>query len=390
MIYLDNNATSRLDDRVLQRMLPYLKEDYANASSLQHKKGRHANQAIEEARSSIADALNVQSKEIFFTSGSTEAINMVLRGIVDKYQTKGNHIVTCQTEHKAVLSTCEYLEKRGARVSYLPVDENGSINLHHLKSVISQQTILVALMSVNNETGAMHPIEDIAKLCQENDVLFFCDSTQSIGKHSLDLKSIPIDLCCLSAHKFHGPKGVGALFVRRKSKPIQIAPLITGGNQEYGLRGGTYNVPAIVGMGEAIRHTTAIDISSVEQLRDYFEDRLLTEIEECKINGKNSIRICNTSNVTFKHVRANELMTKIPDLAISSGSACVSGSRDPSHVLKAMGLSDEDAFCSLRFSLSKYTTSEEINHTIEWLKSAVLTIRTQSPIWQMYKGGLLG
>ncbi len=390
MIYLDNNATSRLDERVLDSMLPYLKEDYANASSLQHKMGRHANQAIEESRKSLAQVLQVQPKELFFTSGATESINTVLRGVFLRYPTKGNHIITCQTEHKATLATCEYLEKKGARVSYLPVDKNGAIDLDTLKSTITPQTILVSLMSVNNETGVIHPIKEIADICQDNNVLFFCDSTQSIGKQTFDLTSVPLDFCCLSAHKFHGPKGIGALFIRRKSKPLQVESLITGGNQEHTLRGGTYNVPAIVGMGTASQQANKVDFSAIEQLRDHFENRIQTEIEDCSINAKEAPRICNTSNITFKHVRGNELMTKIPDIAISSGSACVSGSRDPSHVLKAMGLTDDEAFCSLRFSLSKYTTQQDIDHTVEALKTAINSIRQQSPIWQMYKNGLLG
>lgn len=390
MIYLDNNATSRLDERVLDSMLPYLRDDYANASSLQHKMGRHANQAIEESRRSVSQILQAQPKEIFFTSGATESINTVLRGVFLRYHSKGNHIITCQTEHKATLSTCEYLEKKGARISYLSVDKNGAIDLDTLKSAITPQTILVSLMSVNNETGVIHPIKDIANICQDNNLLFFCDSTQSIGKQAFDLTSVPLDFCSLSAHKFHGPKGIGALFIRRKSRPLQVEPLITGGNQEQALRGGTYNVPAIVGMGTACLQANEVDFSAIEQLRDYFEQRIITEIDDSIINAKEAPRICNTSNIMFKHVRGNELMTKIPDIAVSSGSACVSGSRDPSHVLKAMGLTDDEAFCSLRFSLSKYTTQQEIDHTVENLKTAINTIRKQSPIWQMYKDGLLG
>jgi len=390
MIYLDNNATSRLDERVLDSMLPYLRDDYANASSLQHKMGRHANQAIEESRRSVSQILQAQPKEIFFTSGATESINTVLRGVFLRYHSKGNHIITCQTEHKATLSTCEYLEKKGARISYLPVDKNGAIDLDTLKSAITSQTILVSLMSVNNETGVIHPIKDIANICQDNNLLFFCDSTQSIGKQAFNLPSVPLDFCCLSAHKFHGPKGIGALFIRRKSRPLQVESLITGGNQEQALRGGTYNVPAIVGMGTACLQANEVDFSAIEQLRDYFEHRIMTEIDDCTVNAKEAPRICNTSNIMFKHVRGNELMTKMPNIAVSSGSTCVSGSRDPSHVLKAMGLTDDEAFCSLRFSLSKHTTQQEIDRTVESLKTVINTIRKQSPIWQMYKDGLLG
>lgn len=389
MIYLDNNATSRLDDKVLDTMLPYLKEEYANASSLQHKMGRQANQAIERARQLIAEALEVQPKEIFFTSGSTETINTVLRGIFNRYRSLGNHIITCQTEHKAVLATCQDLEKLGACITYLPVDADGNIDLQDLDAAITPQTILITLMSANNETGVLHPIKEIAELCQHRDVLFFCDSTQSMGKQDFSLKSLPIDICCLSAHKFHGPKGTGVLFVRRKSKPIQLVPLHTGGAQEHGLRGGTYNVPAIVGMGTAIHQTQDVDLLAIEQLRDYLENRLLNELEECRINGKGTSRLPNTSNVTIKYVRASELMTKVPNIAIASGSACVSGSRDPSHVLKAMHHSDDDAFCSVRISLSRYNNLSEIDQAIDAIKVAVNAIRDQSPIWHLFKKGLL-
>ncbi|WP_164108006.1 MULTISPECIES: cysteine desulfurase family protein [Sphingobacterium] len=389
MIYLDNNATTRLDDAAFDAMLPFLKEEYGNASSLQHKLGRQANQAIESARQLIADTLQVQSKEIFFTSGSTEVINTVLRGVFDRYQTKGSHIITCQTEHKAVLTTCRALERKGATVTYLPVDRNGTVSLEDLKSAITAHTILVCLMSANNETGILHPIKEIAELCREKEVIFFCDSTQSLGKQAFDLAALSIDICCFSAHKFHGPKGAGILFIRRKTKPIQIAPLHTGGDQEQGLRGGTYNVPAIVGMGEAIRLSHKKDFSTMENLRNHLEHRILTEIEDTLVNGKETDRTSNTSNITIKHVRASELMTKTPNIAIASGSACVSGARDPSHVLKAMGHTDEDAFCSIRISLSRYNTLAEIDHAVELLKSAIQSIRDQSPIWQMYKNGLL-
>lgn len=389
MIYLDNNATTRIDDIVFDAMLPYLKEDYGNASSIQHKLGRRANQAIEQARSNMAKKLQVNTKELFFTSGATESINTVLRGVFERYQSIGNHIITCQTEHKAVLATCADLEKKGAKITYLSVNQDGAINLEELNQSITQQTILVVLMSANNETGIIHPIQDIVEICKNREVLLFSDCTQSLGKQSFDLKSLEVDICCFSSHKFHGPKGAGVLFIRRKSRPIQLSPMITGGNQENGVRGGTYNVPAIVGMGTAVSLLTQINFDDIEKLRNYFEDRLINEIEDCEINGGNSARIPNTSNIHFKHVRSSELMTAIPNLAVSSGSACVSGDRDPSHVLKAMHYSDDRAYCSIRFSLSKYTTQAEIDQTVVLLKESIKSIRHQSPIWKMYKLGLL-
>ncbi len=389
MIYLDNNATTRLDSLVLETMLPYLKEDYANASSIQHKMGRITHQAVEQSRKQIAAYLHVDPKEIFFTSGSTESISTVIKGIAERYQSIGNHIITCTTEHKDVLSTCEVLEKKGTKVTYLSVNKNGQINLDGLIESITKETILVCLMSTNNETGVMHPIKDIAEICREKDILFFCDATQSIGKSAINLSQIPIDILCFSAHKFHGPKGIGALFVRRKSKPIQIAPLITGGKQENGFRAGTYNVPAIVGMAKAIEMINTEEQQKVEKLRNYFEQKIEETIEDYKILATDSPRIHNTSNIYFKHIKSSELMTKLHNIALSSGSACVSGDRDPSHVLKAMGLSDEDALSCIRFSFSKYNELAEVDVVISELNNAVKSIRDQSPIWQMYKAGFL-
>lgn len=389
MIYLDNNATTRLDDEVLNTMLPYLKEEYGNASSIQHKMGRYAHQAIEQSRTIIAQYFQVTPKEIFFNSGSTEAINTVIKGIYDRYQSIGNHIITCTTEHKAMLSACEAIAKKGAHITYLPVDEDGQICLEELKSAITEKTILVSIMSTNNETGIIHPIDEIAAICQAKGILFFCDATQSIGKHSVDLSKTPIDILCFSAHKFHGPKGIGGLFIRRKSRPIQIEPLIVGGKQENGLRAGTYNVASIVGMSKAIAITNNNYQHDISTIRNYFEQRIMQEIQDYKIIGHQSLRTVNTSNIHFKHVKSGELMTKLFDIAISSGSACVSGDRDPSHVLTAMSLTADEALCCLRFSFSKYNTTEEVDTVITQLKNAINTIREASPIWQMYKAGLL-
>ncbi|WP_293932978.1 cysteine desulfurase family protein [Sphingobacterium sp. UBA6645] len=386
-LYFDNNATSRMDDEVLQAMLPYLQETYGNASSVQHKLGRAANTAIERARIDLADRLGCTPKEIYFTSGATESISTVLKGIAQAYNRKGKHIITCKTEHKAVLATCESLGKQGYEITYLDVDAQGNIDLEDLRKAIRADSILVSLMSANNETGVLHPIEKIANICQEKDVLFFCDATQHVGKLPIDLQEVAIDILCLSAHKFHGPKGIGALFIRRKSKPIQIPSLVTGGNQEHGLRGGTYAVPQIVGMGEAVKRFEFH--SQIETIRDYFESELQQHIEEATVHARSTLRIPNTSNVLIKHVRSTELMTKVPEMALSSGSACVSGSRDPSHVLKAMGMDDEDVFCSSRFSFSKYTTNDDIDLAIQQIKRAVTQIREASPIWQMYKEGLI-
>lgn len=389
MIYLDNNATTRMSDQVLEEMLPFLREDYGNASSIQHKLGRRAHQAVEQARERVAQALRVDTKEIFFTSGATEAINTVLKGVYQRYQAKGRHIITSPAEHKAVLTVCEQLRGEGAEVTYLSVNAQGLIDTDELKRSIREDTVLVCLMAANNETGVLAPLGDIAAICRQKDVLFFCDATQYIGKLGVDLSQEPIDMLCLSAHKFHGPKGIGALYVRRKSKPTQIASLIQGGKQEHGFRGGTYAVAPIVGLGAALKDIEQNDAEYVRELRDQFEQLVMQEIAETKVHGSEAPRLYNTSNILFKHVRGAELMTKLPDVAISSGSACVSGDRDPSHVLKAMGISDEDALCSLRFSFSKYNTREEVVEVVAKLKAAVEKLRAESPIWQMYKAGLL-
>ncbi|MCA5006498.1 cysteine desulfurase family protein [Sphingobacterium bovistauri] len=388
MIYLDNNATTRIDDAVLHAMLPFLREDYGNASSLQHRMGRTAHQAIEQARQSLAKYFGCSPHEIYFTSGATESVNLVLRGIFDRYQSIGKHIITTKSEHKAVLTTLEGLEKKGAEITYLSVDANGNINLLDLESSIRKDTILICLMHANNETGIIHPIEEIAQIAIKNQVLFFSDTTQAIGKVQINYFSSGVDICCFSAHKLHGPKGIGGVFIRRKSRPIQIEPLITGGKQEKSLRGGTYNTPAIVGMGKAFEITNKNNIE-VEKLRNYLEQRLTQEIEETIIHSQIASRLSNTTNILFKHVKSAELMPKLANIAVSSGSACVSGDRDPSHVLLSMGISPEDAQCSIRFSLSKYTTIEELDSTINEIKSTVQKIRNDSPIWQLYKANLL-
>lgn len=389
MIYLDNNATTRVDNTVLDAMIPYLKEDYGNASSLQHKMGRTTHQAVEKSRSIIAKYIGASPNEIYFTSGATESINLVLRGIFSRYQSIGKHIITTKSEHKAVLTTLEKLEKYGAEITYLPIDENGNIDLDDLEQSIRKDTILVCLMHANNETGVIHPIEQIAQITNKKQLLFFSDTTQAIGKIDTNYFESGVDICCFSAHKLHGPKGIGGLFVRRKSRPIQLEPIITGGKQENGLRGGTYNTPAIVGMGKAFEILHKNLNSKIEDLRNYLEQKILEEIEDTAVHAYAAKRLINTTNILFKHVKSAELMPKLTNIAVSSGSACVSGDRDPSHVLLSMGISSEDAHCSIRFSLSAYTTNDELDIAIDEIKSTVHRIRGESPIWQLYKANLL-
>ena len=386
-IYLDNNATTKIDTEVLEAMLPFLQESYGNASSVQHRIGREAQRAVAEAREQVAQTLGAAESEIFFHSGATEGINTVLRGVAQAYLRKGKHIVTCQTEHKAVLLTCAQLERDGMEITYLPVDHTGAIDLQLLQESIRPDTVLVCLMAANNETGVIHPISAIAQLCQEKNVLFFCDATQLVGKATIDVRQIPIDILTFSAHKFHGPKGVGALYVRRKRSPIQIPSLISGGQQEGGFRGGTLNVPYIVGCGKAL--ALATPHPTIGRHRDELERQVKAQIPEVIIHGEQSPRLVNTSFISFRHIKAAEIMTGIPHIALSSGSACTSGLLDPSHVLKAMSVSDEDAFSSIRISLSKYTTATEIQQTVESLQETVQKLRAASPIWKLFKDGLI-
>lgn len=392
LIYLDNHATTPLDPKVLEAMLPFLKDQYGNASSLLHSLGRSASSAVEKSRLQVGRLINApQSDTLLFTSGSTEAINMVLKGVFERYQSKGRHFITCKTEHKAVLDTFAYLEKQGATVTYLDVDAGGRLDLDQLESAIRPDTVLLSLMSANNETGVLHPVDEIARIAQKHEVLFFCDATQSIGKQHFDLHQLPIDLLCLSAHKFHGPKGVGALYIRKKNKRIQIGPLLHGGGQENGLRGGTLNVPAIVGMGKAAEmalEQLEQQISQLARWRNELESRLLT-LPQIFVNGQESMRLPNVTNLTIRHLRAATLIPSLPNLCISTGSACVSGTRDPSHVLMAMGRNAEDAHASIRISLGRFNTSQEIRLAGDQLLEVVTSLRAESPNWQLFEKGLI-
>lgn len=387
MIYLDNNASTALDEEVIACMVEVMREDYANASSTQHKLGRRANHLIESARESIANSLAVESKDILFTSGATEAINILLKGFFARYQHFGKHIITCTTEHKAILNTFQSLEQLGAEVTYLPVDKNGQLDLGQLKNSIRKDTLLVSIMSANNETGILSPVDEIAEICKDKKIPFFSDMTQSIGKQKVSLDKI--DFACFSAHKFHGPKGIGVLYIKNNGRAKVLDPLISGGTQEKGLRPGTYDTPAIVGMAKALAIATNTNRDTIRQLRNFFEKEIVKRIPEVVILGQASDRIDNTSNILFKHVRSEVLFTKVPMLALSSGAACVSGDSAPSHVLKAMQLNDEDARCCVRFSLSKYTSKAEIVQVLNILDDAICDIRNESPTWQLFKAGLL-
>lgn len=390
-IYLDNNATTQVDPRVLQEMMPYFTENFGNASSTNHKFGQIAAEAVQTARLRVADLIGATDREITFTSGATESINIAIKGVYNRYQSIGKHIITCQTEHKAVLDVCRSLEKQGAEVTYLAVDSQGNIDLQDLKNAIRKDTVLIALMYANNETGVIHPIKDIASIASENKVLFFCDATQAVGKVPISLKNAGIDMMAFSAHKIYGPKGVGALYVKRKTKRIQLEPLMMGGGQENGLRGGTLNVPGIVGMGAAAllcKQTMLEESKRQETLRDYLQESLL-KLEATAVNRLTDNRLSHVTNITFRFLKAEHIMVSLGNIALASGSACSTGSLDPSHVLLAMGLSRDDAHASLRFSLGRFNTKEEIDQTITLVSKKVKELREESPAWQLFKSGLI-
>ena len=352
-------------------MLPYFSEKFGNAASSTHLLGAQAKDAVENAREQIAKTINCETQEIIFTSGSTEAINLAIKGVYNAYYKKGNHIITVETEHKAVLDTCKFLEKKGANITYLKVDKNGLINLQELENTITEKTVLVCIMYANNETGVIQNIQEISKITHKKNTIFFCDATQAIGKIPIDVKKDRIDLMCLSAHKFYGPKGIGALYVSRKNPRVALEAIIHGGGHERGWRSGTLNTPSIVGLGKACE-IISFDNNSKnkeENLRDYFEHTLLRLFNNSiTINGKNANRIPNTSNITFPFKAADFIRHTKSKLAIATGSACTSIENSPSHVLTAMQLSKEDAEKSIRFSLGKYTTREELDEVIEMIK----------------------
>ncbi|PJJ61089.1 IscS subfamily cysteine desulfurase [Hymenobacter chitinivorans] len=389
-IYLDNNATTPLDPRVLEAMMPYLTEVFGNAASRNHPFGWAAEEAVDYAREQIASLINCDSKEIIFTSGATESDNLGIKGVFEMYAQKGNHIITATTEHKAVLDTCKHIEKLGGRVTYLPVNSEGLISLEDLEAAMTPQTVLVTIMYGNNETGTIQPIREIAAIAHKHGALFMTDGTQAVGKIPVDVIADGIDIMAFTAHKMYGPKGVGALYVRRKNPRVKVTAQMDGGGHERGMRSGTLNVPGIVGLGKACelaRLEMAADTARLSALRDKLERELLT-LEESYVNGSREHRLPHVTNISFKYVEGEGLMMGVKDLAVSSGSACTSASLEPSYVLKALGLSDDLAHSSLRFGLSRFTTEEQIDYAIGHVKEAVTKLREMSPLWEMFKEGI--
>ena len=386
-IYLDNNATTPCDPRVVDALLPYFTEKFGNAASRTHSFGWEGEEAVEYAREQVAALIGAEPKEIVFTSGATEADNLAIKGVFELYAAKGNHIITVATEHKAVLDTCSHLEKLGGEVTYLPVDPEGLIDLAELEAAIKPTTILIAVMYANNEIGVVQPIRAISGIARRHGVVFFTDAAQAVGKIPVDVNEDGIDLMALSAHKLYGPKGVGALYVRRKNPRVRLSAQMDGGGHERGMRSGTLNVPGIVGFGKACelcRLEMEKDIEHIKPLRDRLEKALL-ELELSYVNGSREHRLPHTTNISFKYVDAAGLITAVnKNIAVSSGSACTSASIEPSYVLKALGLDDALAHSSLRFGLGRFTTAEEIDYAIELLKQGVTRLRELSPLWEMY------
>ncbi len=391
LIYLDNNATTPCDPRVVEAMLPYFFEKPGNAASRSHPFGWEAEEAVDYAREQVAQLIGAEDKEIIFTSGATESNNLALKGVYEMYSRKGNHIITVETEHKAILDTCRHLEKMGAEVTYLKVNSEGLINLADLEAAIRPTTILVSVMWANNETGVIQPMREIGLICEKHGVLFHSDATQAVGKIPTFPRQMGIHLMSFTAHKMYGPKGVGALYVSRKNPRVKVTAQMDGGGHERGMRSGTLNVPGIVGFGKAAeiaRLEMAEDAERLRRLRDKLENALL-QLEETQVNGTRESRMPHVTNISFKHVEGEGLMmTFNQHIAVSSGSACTSASLEPSYVLVAMGLGDDLAHSSIRFSLGRFTTEEDIDFAIEAVTKGVNHMREISPIWEMYKEGV--
>lgn len=377
-IYLDNNATTQMDLRVLEDMLPYFTAHFGNAASRSHSYGWAAEEAVNYAREQVAQIIGAEPKEIIFTSGATEADNLALKGVYEMYAAKGNHIITVKTEHKAVLDACKHIEKIGGQITYLDVKEDGLIDLKKLEKAIRPDTILVSVMYANNEIGVIQPIKEICAIAKKNGALFFTDATQAVGKIPLNVLEEGIDLLAFSGHKMYGPKGVGALYVRRKNPRVTLTAQMDGGGHERGMRSGTLNVPGIVGFGKACelcRIEMKKESERIKNLRDKLENGLLKP-GDAFVNGNTFYRLPNVSNLSFKHAGSDELMSALSkNIALSSGSACTSASIEPSYVLKALGLSDEWAHSSIRFGLGRFTTDEEIDYAIDLVKNTVLNLR---------------
>lgn len=385
-IYFDNNATTPLDRRVLDKMMPFLTDNFGNAASRNHPFGWKAEAGVEQAREQIARIIGADAKDVIFTSGATESNNLAIKGIAGMYREKGNHIITCLAEHKAVLDPCKRLEEHGFEVTYLAPDETGMVTAEMVAAALKPTTILVSLMMANNEIGTISPVGDIGKLCHERGVFFHTDATQAVGKIAVDVEAMNIDLLSLSAHKMYGPKGVGALYVRRKNPRVRLACQLDGGGHERGMRSGTLNVPGIVGLGAAAElcgSEMAQEATRVASLRDNLEEGIGRQLDFIKLNGHPAQRLPGTANLSFAYVEGEALMMKMKDIAVSSGSACTSASLEPSHVLRAIGVGDDLAHSSIRFSLGRFNNQEEVDFAVARVVQAVKELRELSPLYEL-------
>jgi cysteine desulfurase len=394
-LYMDNHATTPMDPRVLEAMLPYFNTKFGNAASRNHAFGWEAESAVETARAQVAKLIGATAKEIIFTSGATESNNLAIKGIAEMYRERGNHIITQATEHKAVLDTCKKLEKQGYRVTYLPPQADGLISLEELKQAIvtegPNKTILVTIMYANNEIGVIQPIAEIGKICHEAGVLFHTDGVQAVGKIPVDVQKDQIDVMSLTAHKIYGPKGVGALYVRRRNPRVQITEQINGGGHERGMRSGTLNVPGIVGLGKACEiagEEMAAEAARLTELRDYLKNKLESALDYTQVNGTMEHHLPGNLNMSFVYVEGESLLMGINDIAVSSGSACTSATLEPSYVLKALGLGDEVAHSSIRFGLGRFNTKAEVDYVADKLIDVVKKLRELSPLYEMVKEGI--
>jgi cysteine desulfurase len=390
-IYLDHNATTPCDPRVVDAMIPFFTNAFGNAASRNHPFGWQAEEAVDYAREQVAKLIGADPKEIIFTSGATEGDNLAIKGVYEMYASKGNHIITCNIEHKAVLDTCKHIEKEGGEVTYLKVKDNGLIDLAELEAAIKPTTILIAIMYANNEIGTIMPMKEISAIAKKHGVLVFSDAVQAVGKIPVDVNKDGIDLMAFTAHKMYGPKGVGALYVRRKNPRVKVTAQIDGGGHERGMRSGTLNVPGIVGFGKACEiciNEMAEETARISKLRDKLQTELL-KVEESYLNGDINHKLPHVTNISFKYVEGEGLMMGFnKNIAVSSGSACTSASLEPSYVLKALGLGDDLAHSSLRFGLGRFTTEEQIDYTIEQVTNTVNKLREMSPLWEMFKEGI--
>jgi cysteine desulfurase len=390
-IYMDYHATTPVDPRVLETMMPFFSEKFGNAASRNHPFGWEAEEAVEAARKQVADLIGANPKEIIFTSGATESNNLAIKGVAEMYREKGNHVITCVTEHKAVIDTCKKLEKQGLRVTYLPVQKDGRIDLNELRAAITEKTILITIMSANNEIGVLQPIAEIGAIAKEKGILFHTDGVQAVGKVPYDVNALKVDLVSISGHKIYGPKGVGALYVRRRNPRVLLAEQISGGGHERGMRSGTLNVPGIVGLGKAAQlcqQDMEKDTARLRKLRDRLNEQLHKNLDEIYINGSMEHRLPHNLNISFAYVEGESLLMGINDVAVSSGSACTSASLEPSYVLKALGAGDDLAHSSIRFGLGRWTTDEEVNYVVDKLTKVVRRLREMSPLYEMVKEGV--